>query len=305
MASRKVGQDTVAYHEERFAHRIHCPGDLGYRWNEKDLTMESVAYGHPASPRQDAKPLEILNRFNGMEMSASFEDGGMRLKLALKEQSGLGEVRLKSAPRPADDQVVLFKDLVPTEVGVVQTHKYEESFDPEEEAENGLWKTEVISVEEKDGSIFVETKYWSPSDEDDVPGKTVTQIGPKVVRTISDVSDGRLVPDPKGYEFPAELWPGQVFRSRKKESWIGEDGVTRILTDDVVKVLGWEKIKSPMGVELEALKIERTFSNLSDEHYERGTSLEWYARGYGIVKSTSSTAMYESSMTLIELREKR
>ena len=56
----KGAMNPMAFHQAMFAALITCPGGKGYRWNDEDLTMESVAYGHAGNPRYDGEPMEIL-----------------------------------------------------------------------------------------------------------------------------------------------------------------------------------------------------------------------------------------------------
>lgn len=73
--------DPVAIHREAFGVDLFCPGGRGYRWNEKALTMESVAFGHPAAPRNDATALPLLGQFDSLRAGFEFSEGGLRARV--------------------------------------------------------------------------------------------------------------------------------------------------------------------------------------------------------------------------------
>jgi hypothetical protein len=78
--------DPLAFHLAHFGEKLTCPGGQGYRWNAEDLTMESVVYGHPGRQRQPEEPAELFAPFNELSAEGSFEDGGLRMKVALAQK---------------------------------------------------------------------------------------------------------------------------------------------------------------------------------------------------------------------------
>jgi len=73
------------FHQHAFGEDIACPGGKGYRWNGEAMTMESVAYGHPAAPKDEAQPYPVFENFNSIAAGLGFEDDGLRLSAKLEK----------------------------------------------------------------------------------------------------------------------------------------------------------------------------------------------------------------------------
>ena len=269
----KASEDPVGFHRDRFAIRITCPGGHGYQWNEDDLTMESVAYGHPSKPREGAVPLDILSRFKTLEMDSSFEDGGMNLRVSLDEKSSFERPMPKSAPRPTDDEVVRYLDLVSLPVGTISVHE------TEQDEEKNETETKVESVTQNGELTVIEESFRSLTGEEGVGGRQKLEIGPKGSRLLSWTGDSELVADEGNgsFDYPSELWPGQVFEVSKIETWLTDGESEVYLSDTYVQVVGWEKVKVPGGEEVNALKLEWYSESLNDDTLERGKMTEWLA----------------------------
>jgi hypothetical protein len=76
--------DPVALYEQLWSMRPVCPGGGKYVWNEKDGTMESTVYGHPAAPKSGPSLPDALRRFSGAELGLTFESTGLQARLSLK-----------------------------------------------------------------------------------------------------------------------------------------------------------------------------------------------------------------------------
>ena len=80
LRARSLGKDDpVAWYEQKLATRIRCSGGKGYQWNADAMSMESVAFGHPAAPRSDASPLPVMTMFDAVFSSLEFESDGLRM----------------------------------------------------------------------------------------------------------------------------------------------------------------------------------------------------------------------------------
>ncbi len=303
--------DPVDFHHVRFAYRITCPGGLGYRWNEKELTMESVAYGHPANPLKGAKPLDILSRFNTVEMNSSFEDGGMNLRVSLDEESTYQRPLPESAPRPEDDKIVGYHNLVSLPAGTISIHETDYPASRVEEAKTHKTETKVESVAQDGDRTVFEESFRSLTGEEGVAGRQKTEVGPKGSRLLSWTGnseldgDSEFVPDKNNgnYEYPAEMWPGLVFQVNKIETWLTDGESEVYLSDAYVKVVGWEKIKGPDGVEVNALKLEWHSESLGDKTLDRDQMTEWLAPGHGMVKSISTSNLGNSTTRLVSIKK--
>lgn len=295
-------KDPVAYHEARFANRVTCPGGHGYRWNENDLTMESVAYGHPGNPRSEAEPLEILKRFQTMAMMASFEQGGMRMAVSLDEKSNYSPPAVSSTPRPEDEAIVQLSDLMILEPGTERTYETIVESSINEEVEKRSYTVLSKSVEERDGAFVVVDKYTDLSEEGEAT-ESKYELGPKGFKVLAVSGKNSLTPDEGAIESPAELWPGRGHMVRKKEVWTRNGKSTTHQIEEGSRVIGWEKIKGPEGVELDVLKIEKDSAMVSDGHFYRTKITEWYARKYGLVKSIRVSDWDSSTTNLVEIKK--
>lgn len=301
----QAAEDPVGFHRARFANYISCPGGRGYQWSEEDLTMESVAYGHPAKPREGAVPLDILSRFKTLEMDSSFEDGGMNLRVSLDEKSTFQRPIPKSAPRPADDKVVRYLDLVSLPVGTVVVHETEYSASDGEDAEKHKTETKTESVTQHGELTVYEESFRSLTGEVAVAGRQKAEVGPKGSRLLSRSGDSELVPE-KGngsYDYPADLWPGQVFEVSKTETWLTDGESDVYLLDTYVQVIGWEMAKGPDGVEVNALKLVWYSESLGDDSLVKEKMTEWLAPGFGLVKSVTTSNWGGSKTQLISIKK--
>jgi len=102
-------RDPVKTHQEMFASDIYCPGGKGYKWNPKELTMESVAFGHPTKPKQGGTSISYLTKFQNLRTSLSFKDGGVRIKTKLGPQE---ERLLKNKPQPTGPILATAKEII-------------------------------------------------------------------------------------------------------------------------------------------------------------------------------------------------
>ncbi|MEJ6645678.1 MAG: hypothetical protein QNL33_20755, partial [Akkermansiaceae bacterium] len=263
------------------------------------------AYGHPARSRDDAKPLEILSRFNTLEMTSSFEDGGMRLQVSLDEKSSFEPPIPASAPRPDDGEIVSYHDLVGLPVGTVSIHQTEQPSSEGEGTETHRMETKVESVSQNGDRIIYEEAFRSLTGEEGMSGRQKTEMGPKGSKLLSWKGDSEFVADPDQdvYESPAELWPGLVFPHRTSQTWISDELTDQILSEGYVKVIGWDEIKGLEGAEVRAFRFERHVESLSSGMVNRIKTTEWLAPGYGLVKSVSESTWGSSSTQLISIKK--
>jgi hypothetical protein len=83
-------RNPMTVHREKFGEALGGPEGEGYRWNADAFTMESVAYGYRAKPRQGEKetPLfdnfeTLFDNFETLAAAFAFEDDGLRLRFAM------------------------------------------------------------------------------------------------------------------------------------------------------------------------------------------------------------------------------
>lgn len=300
--SRGAG-DPVAFHRVAFANTISCPGGKGYRWNEDDQTMESVAFGHPGNPRFEGRPMEVLKRFKSVSAEASFEEGGMRLQLALDSESKFQRAQVTGAPKPDDGKAVKVGDLMPLIEGLELSSEIEEG-GRGEEPEKLTGKTVVLSVVKKEGVTVVRERYDEEGGEDVETYENTYELGPKGLRVLAaKQGESEMIADPDTYDYPAELWPGQVYRVQTREDWIEYGKKIKMQIESVVRVEGWEKIQGPGGEEVEALKVVRMNETVADGDYYRSSVTEWLARGLGRVKYEENQGWGRTEYRVIKVKK--
>ena len=82
------------------------------------------------------------------------------------------------------------------------------------------------------------------------------------------------------------------------------DGVPeKALMDAYVKVIGWEKINGPDGVEVNALRLERQAESLWEGQLGREKATEWLAPGYGFVRTISVAGWGQSMSELVSIKK--
>lgn len=93
-------RDPVDFHKACWGNRLICPSGGEYVWNEQWQTMESTVYGHPAEPRVNADPLSFLSEFRLANFGLTFEDDGLRARVAidLKRSADQVDTHLNLAP---------------------------------------------------------------------------------------------------------------------------------------------------------------------------------------------------------------
>ncbi|MFG0328291.1 MAG: hypothetical protein ACF8PN_00175 [Phycisphaerales bacterium] len=77
-------QDPVEVHERWWKVRLVCPAGGDFVWNEKDQTMESTVYGHPADPKPDPANIEAMTGVRSARFGVTLEGDNLRARVVLK-----------------------------------------------------------------------------------------------------------------------------------------------------------------------------------------------------------------------------
>lgn len=77
-------RDPLEVHEQIWHARLICPGAGQYVWNEKWLTMESTAYGHPGEPKPGPAAPPALRNVSAANFGLTFENDGLRARVELE-----------------------------------------------------------------------------------------------------------------------------------------------------------------------------------------------------------------------------
>ena len=83
---RYPDRDPVEVHQQLYETRLVCPGGGTYVWDERDRTMMSTVYGHPAAPKEGPGWPEAVLRLLSGDFGVTFEHQGLRAKAVLERK---------------------------------------------------------------------------------------------------------------------------------------------------------------------------------------------------------------------------
>lgn len=83
---RYPDRDPVDVHQQLYKTRLVCPGGGTYVWDERDRTMMSTVYGHPAAPKEGPGWPEAVLRLLSGDFGVTFENQGLRARAVLERK---------------------------------------------------------------------------------------------------------------------------------------------------------------------------------------------------------------------------
>jgi len=298
--------DPLAHHRDAFATEIICPGGKGYRWNKEAMTMESVAFGFPAEPRDDSEAVSLAGDFNHFQTGLEFEDDGLRLRATV------AKLDPKPAPapdaKPAGKTLATVRELIPSQPGSVLRFKHTISFgDDEEEPDKGFQTVEVLRPEAGDDADTVRSKnFWKSGDEPARGYDLVERFGSGGFGvTLQSSPEYRLECTTPLIELPAVLVEGEttvfesVFTTEDKEG-DGEPIKQNCIGQVRIRVVGLETVEVEAGTFEDCVRVDTVETSVfgSEASSERMTT--WYKKGIGAVKAVGISDMGLFSAELTE-----
>ncbi len=289
-------QDPVALQWTRYGSDIFCPGGKGYRWNAAELTMESVAYGFPAGPRDEpAKIHEIENVRTGLV----FQDGGLRATARL----GPTPERVALQPVATDGELLATAaELTPLIEGLDLRYAGHDGDGPTSMTDR------IKSVRKVGGATLIEGEtVWTAAD--GVPQKMTGYSrldGPLLVESSENEYGSSFYAKPLMI-LPGKLVVGEVTHSenagtqrRGEGDKDVDDGFFR--GESRIRVVGKEDVTVPAGEFLGCVCVEKVDENL-DHNGHRSSSLTlWYHPKVGLVKYKILTGEADE-LELVEVRQ--
>lgn len=295
---RFSSKDIVAKHLQHFGEDIFCPGGKGYRWNAEAMTMESVAFGHPANPKVGLKKIPSVLDFPSVMTSLDFDDDGLRASLVLGDLP-------KRLPTPSvkavkGELLATAEELTPLKDGMVLRY---------EGTSYGLKSKMKLRVKNivrgGDGVNFdVVTELEDDGDE-------------PYVWTSHYVLDGRLEIISESYkdgeglkylnpylELPEKLEAGVSISDASGGTSVWADGDGELVEESFkgrhkIRVIGREDIEVPAGKFNECVRIEVVDESLSGGRYDAGKYVIWYHHDVGMVRYE----YLEGQDSMMELQE--
>lgn len=273
-------QDPVSVEMQHYATDISCPGGRGYRWNGADMTMESVAYGHPAAPRDDAMEKRI-SPIASLRTGLQFQDGGLRAHITL----GDAPPRFKT-PEPVIEPVELATAASLTPLIENRRLTYEGN------SKDGKQTMTLLTHNiHKDGNAAAFDVAMETTDHEGT--KTSTAISYKLDGAltfvkITSTGDGGLDYITPALDLPEKLIAGEVTTQRDSGIWSYiEDG--KLIKEPYkgikrIRVVGLEDVTVPAGTFSGCICIETTVESLHGSEYDVWRQIDWYHPGTGLVK---------------------
>ena len=287
---RQPGADSVKLEGSRFASDVACPGGKGYRWNEQAMTMESVAYGHPTAPREDAGLPAILTKFQNLRTGMEFEDGGLRVRGFM----GPVGTRVPAVPRPPGEVLGKAADFVVTDP---ERRLVYDSISPDGTKKPRTMQVRVVPNGEPE--VFgIETK------EDD---RTWTQIyrldGEFRALSVGEpLSNFRF--EKGALRLPAELRAGAVHQDTAHGKWVQDGKELDCVVRTLIRVIGKDKVEVPAGVFEDCVRVETLTRYVAKGLVDRAVPVtHWYHPKVGLVKSEARTSGGMFSWVLVAEQE--
>ncbi len=284
--------EPAQFHRHVFGDDLYCPGGKGYRWNAEAMTMESVAYGYPGSPRDDGLPVPFFDNFNSMLAGLGFVDDGLRLRAAIAKR----ETNTVN-PAVSGKQLATAKELTLTRIGAKQTwaidSPHPEDFDvthievlsPGKFGEKPTIRTRTVSKrgDEPDYIITVE--------------ETLDKNGLTLVGETSEEEELRYTKHL--IELPPTLVQGRTYVYEYDYVSTIENVGERTFGEVTLVPVGLETITTKAGTFEDCVRVETTDRSMSDGFFSKAHVVTWYKKGLGPVKTvtTASDCVYSTELT--------
>ena len=272
--------DPTDFHRRWFGENLVCPGGKGYRWNAEAMTMESVAYGFPAGPRDDGLALGVLDDFNQVSAGGGFEDDGLRLWVRVEKIEDGGAARKGDGPGPGEveEEVILAtaEALTPSKPGGVFKFRWTSS-EPE-----SVQSVEVLEPDHP--GEFVTRQVWEVEGEEPEES-TLRQRIDRGLRTIAEKGEGwdSVYREPF-LELPEKLVKGQAI----EQDYIyetDEDGARSLTIGEArIVAVGLERVEVAAGVFDDCVRVETLQRDASGGYISVLRETCWFKDGVGPVK---------------------
>ena len=295
---RFPNEDPVEFHQTVFGEDLFCPGGKGYRWNSEDLTIESVAYGHPAGPRNEGMPQPWIKKFGTLRAGLEFAEGGLRARL----MAGPGR-----DPKPAAGAskrgpvLATAAELTPQKVGTIVRYR---TTGPD--GVETLSRT-VSKVEETGEFIRIENESVHEVEGEKSHSKEIMRLGNDGVRYLeTSDEESRTVYDLPEVDLPAELVAGADTTHPFSGTIIyqGEDSdEDRCFGEYRIRIIGLEAVEVPAGKYDSCIRMESVWMGVSGGYYSDLKYVGWYAKGVGLVKYETRSGGERQVTEMVEYSE--
>ena len=264
------------FHRGAFGEGIFCPGGKGYRWNAEAMTMESVAYGHPAAPRDEAEEFAVFEDFGLLAAGLGFEDDGLRLWAKLEDAPPVADAA-PAVVAPEGVQLGTARELVPSRPGAVYV------YDLMMGESNGTQKVEVAEPGEVGGELVKFTRSLDGAEDQVSSTRSSFEGGLNVL--VSKSGSDQIRYSPAMMSLPGTLVEGRpVVREYGFESGHGAEMFSGIGEVTALPV-GLESVEVPAGSFENCVRVELVVREVSMGALTTRRETNWYKAGIGLVKS--------------------
>ncbi len=300
---RSTDADPIALQAARFGEDIYCPGGKGYRWNAEALTMESVAFGHPAEPRTEPAAMPGILAFENMRTGITFQDDGLRATLSLGETPA--RIPTPEIAAVAEDGALLATAAQITPLMEGRTLIYKGRFDGtpfemncitrniRKDGDATLFDVAYETIEEG-GESYSGISSYRLNDS----GLFITAVSHD--KSITEYTTPHL-------DIPARLLAGQVTKAKTTglSTYTDDDGSVvkeNNVEEYTIRAVGKEDVTVPAGEVKECIRVETTSEHLYGGSFGRTKSVTWYHPDIGMVKQQFSGDS-DSVMELVEIKD--
>lgn len=281
---RQPAADPAKLEWNRFASDVYCPGGKGYRWNARAMTMESVAYGFPAAPREDGELPALLTKFQTLGAGLDFEDGGLRARAFMGPVGN----RVPAVVKPPGALLGKAADFVNTDPKRRLVYDYlspdgskkSRTFQPRDVTHDG--NAVVLSIEIKE-----EERTWTETYRMDGDLRALAVGGED---SKFKFKEGTPV-------LPGDLREGALHQSSVKGKWIQAGKEQDCVLKTIIRVIGRERVEVPAGAFEDCVRIEVLTRYIAEGLHQQATPVTyWLHKNTGVVKSEarSNSGLYST-----------
>lgn len=279
---RFVEKDAVDTQLLHYGEDIFCPGGKGYRWNAEEMTMESVAFGHPANPKEDPAKMPSVMDFQKVKTSLRFEDDGLRASLVLGDHPT--RMITASVREPIGELLATAEELTPLKEGAIMSYRGASY------GQESTMKLRVENIKREVGSTSFDVLTELNDEGEEVYAYTSRYVLNGDLKLISEFAGEEGTKYSDAYvELPEKLLEGAVVSNLSEGTfkWEAEGGEMieeSLMGVHEIRVIGKEDIEVPAGKFSGCVRIEVVGETIGGSHYGHEKYLMWYHPDVGLVR---------------------
>lgn len=275
-------KNAVATQLLHFGEDIFCPGGKGYRWNAEEMTMESVAFGHPANAKEDPAKMPSVMDFQKVKTSLKFEDDGLRASVVLGDHPTRTITALVRDPE--GEMLATAEELTPLKEGAVMNYR------GVSHGQESTMKLRVENIKHEAGRTSFDVQTELNDGDEEVHDYTSHYVLDGGLELVSEIAgeEGTKYTD-AFLELPEKLFAGAVVPNLSEGTFKWEGGGGEMIEESLmgiheIRVIGKEDIEVPAGKFSGCVRIEVVGEVIGGGRYDHEKYLMWYHPDVGLVR---------------------